>query len=266
MWLLPAAMIDHAHLHRLQPCGDFLADATKPENTHSLAGQFAQQAEIATGPLAATHILIRLRNAACQRNHQAHRQFRHCVIEDIGRIGDPDIAGLGTGNVDIIIADPEAGGDLEIGQLVHQIRLHPRTGMGADTGAVRRQPARFVLDLVQLVHRVALGQRRLAEGKQLMRLENFDGHGGATPFVGSLAMGSGAAKAAPPKYRPRPKRYAAPMLTGARFSCSSSVNTRDRVRKRRSVPLSRLNMPPRPGMASMISCVCCQYSNRLGDI
>lgn len=45
----------------------------------------------------------------------------------------------------------------------------------------------------------------------------------------------------------------------AKNSCS--VNTRERVRKRTSRPLSRENMPPRPGTTSIISCVCFQYSN-----
>jgi Cu(I)-responsive transcriptional regulator len=54
--------------------------------------------------------------------------------------------------------------------------------------------------------------------------------------------------------------------SGFFLSFSSSVNSLERVRKRRSVPLSRLNIPPRPGMASMMSWVCCQYSNWLGDI
>ena len=42
---------------------------------------------------------------------------------------------------------------------------------------------------------------------------------------------------------------------------SSSVNKRERVRKRWPVGPSSENMPPRPGTTSMISWVCCQYSN-----
>ena len=51
--------------------------------------------------------------------------------------------------------------------------------------------------------------------------------------------------------------------TGCCPSCSasSSVNSRDRVRKRRPVGPSSENMPPRPGTTSMVRCVCCQYSN-----
>ncbi|MDB5933138.1 MAG: hypothetical protein JWQ01_482 [Massilia sp.] len=42
---------------------------------------------------------------------------------------------------------------------------------------------------------------------------------------------------------------------------SSSVNRRERVRKRRPVPLSSENMPPLPVTTSMISWVCSQYAN-----
>lgn len=47
----------------------------------------------------------------------------------------------------------------------------------------------------------------------------------------------------------------------ARAASSASSKTRERVRKRRSRPLSSENIPPRPGTTSRISWVCCQASN-----
>src|SRR6218665_2220893 len=41
---------------------------------------------------------------------------------------------------------------------------------------------------------------------------------------------------------------------------SSSVNNRERVKKRSPSGPSSENMPPRPGTTSIISCVCLQYS------
>ena len=45
-------------------------------------------------------------------------------------------------------------------------------------------------------------------------------------------------------------------MTGGKAASPSAPNTRERVRNRRSRPLSRLNMPPLPGTTSRMSWVC----------
>jgi hypothetical protein len=174
--------------------GDFLADAAETKDAEGLAGQFGEEAEIAMGPLALAHELVGLRNTAGQRDHEADGEFGNRVVEHVGRVGDADIAGARRGGVDIVVADPEAGDDFEIGQRVHEIGLHARAGMGADAGTVRGQPGVLVGLFVQLVHGIAGGQRHFAGGKQRMGLKNLDGHG-LVSFAGRLAAGADEAKA-----------------------------------------------------------------------
>ena len=69
------------------------------------------------------------------------------------------------------------------------------------------------------------------------------------------------------KNEPAPSPASCCYRAQARAACcascshSSSLNRRERVKKRFPVPFSSENMPPMPSTTSMISCVCFQYSN-----
>src|SRR5690606_14230713 len=78
----------------------------------------------------------------------------------------------------------EPGDDLAIGQRGHEIGLDAGAGMGANAGAVFLEPGRGGSLFVQLVDSVALGKRLFAGGQKRAGLENFDGHGKASPSGG----------------------------------------------------------------------------------
>ena len=125
IFLAGATMIDHRQAESLDALRHCLADAAETDDADLAAAQRGGERIIALQPLARAQIAIDLRQLAHRGDQQAQRQVRDLVRQHVRRIGDDEATPSGFGRIDMIVADAEAGDDLELRQRIEQRGVHP---------------------------------------------------------------------------------------------------------------------------------------------
>ena len=92
---------------------DRLADAPEAEDADLAPAQRGGQRIGPLQPLAGAQIAVHLRQLAHGGDQQAQRQISHLAGEHVGRVRDDDAALRERGGVDVVVADAEAGDDLQ---------------------------------------------------------------------------------------------------------------------------------------------------------
>lgn len=202
--LLPAPVIGDRHPEALQPLGDGEPDPPEPEDADPALPQGRGQRIGFFGPAPGPQVAVGLGDLAHGGEQQPEGEVGHLVGEHVRRVGDDHPAPGGLGHVDGLVADPEAGHDLEPRQPVEQ--------GGVDRRMRRhRHPADVRPDLPQEgvpVRRRVQGVQPEARGERLhharlQRLQEQD-----LGCLSALAHGNRAPSRPrnPPALAPRPGR------------------------------------------------------------
>ena len=137
---LVARMVEDRHQRGLEPAADRLADAAHADDADLAVAQRADAQRIVLGlPQAGAHIAIGLDEFAQRRDQQSHRDVGDFLGQHVRRVGDDDVMLARIGEIDMVIADAEAGDDFELREMRQRllVRLHRVVGHG-DAADLRR--------------------------------------------------------------------------------------------------------------------------------
>ena len=135
-------MIDHRNARGLEPASDRLADPAHADDPDLAIPQRADaQGKLLRHPEAGAQIAIGLDEFAQGRDQQPHRDVGDLFGQHVRRVGDDDVVFARVIGIDVIVADAEAGDDLEL-RKQRQRRLVGVHGVVGDRGAAdfRRPP------------------------------------------------------------------------------------------------------------------------------
>ena len=133
-------MIDHGHLHGLEPARDRLTDAAHahhPDGTVAQGG-LAERVSLLR-PFAGAHIALGLRKFAHRAQQEPERGVGDLLGQHIGCIGDGDAVLAGPAGIDVVVADAERRDDLELRKARHEGAVDALLGAGDGDGAHARR-------------------------------------------------------------------------------------------------------------------------------
>ena len=145
-------MIDHRHLHGLEPARDRLPDAAEAHHPDGAVAQRRLAERVAfLRPLAGAHIALGLGKFAHGAQQQAERGVGDLFGQHVRRVGDGDAVGTRPGGVHVVVADAEGRDDLEPRKTLHEGAVDPLLGAGdGDTAHARRGLGKKLLPILGL--------------------------------------------------------------------------------------------------------------------
>ena len=152
-----AAVVFDLQLAGFQPLGDGLADAPQAEDADLAAAQRRRQRIGPLEPLAGAQVAVHLRQLAHGGDQQAQREVGDLAGQHVGRVRDDDAAPGQRGGIDMVVADTEAGDDLEPREQLDEVRVDAR--VAAEHGHAAHLEAGLAHD-VEVLGQLRVDRRR----------------------------------------------------------------------------------------------------------
>ena len=121
---LGAAVVRNRHAKSFSPFGNGTTNAAQADNAQTRTAHLAGQRHGALRPAARTHILVGLRNAPRNREHQAQSQVGYIVVEHLGGVGHRSAALFSGLHVHTVIPHAKYRDQFQGGQLRDQGTWH----------------------------------------------------------------------------------------------------------------------------------------------
>ena len=156
----PPRMIDHGHLHRLEPARDRLADAAHADQPDGAVAQrrLGQRIRLLR-PFARAQEAFRLREFAHGAEQEAERGVGDFFGQHLRCVGHGDAVRRRPRYIDVVVADPERRKDFQSRKAPHEFAIDAhgghRRGNPAHARADLGEKRLAILRLGELVHREA---------------------------------------------------------------------------------------------------------------